>query len=109
MLTVVLPQFLQQLAHAARRAQFPRDVGGQTQIALGVEPTRLDVRRQFAYGLGKGEKDLLDLTRFETPFSGHARYPSHFGRQRLNPAGAIVEGLAVRNDRSRLHARLERG
>ena len=70
----MLPQILQQLAHPARGAQFPGDVGRQPEIALGVEPTRLDVRRQFAHGLGKGEKDLLDLTRSETPFSGHARH-----------------------------------
>jgi hypothetical protein len=73
---VALPQLQQELADAARRSQFERDVRGKAQIAIGIEPAGLGVGRQFAHRLSKSEKDLLDLTRIETPFSGHARHLS---------------------------------
>ncbi len=71
---LALAQFDQQLPDAAGGPQFASDVRGEPQIALSVEPTCFYLGRQFAHRLGKGEKDLFDLTRFETPFSGHARH-----------------------------------
>ena len=74
-LVVALPQLLQQLANPPGGAQLARDVWSETQIALGVEPARLHIRRQLAHRLGESREDLLDLARSEPPFPGHAALP----------------------------------
>src|SRR2546423_13779693 len=51
----------QQVADAARGAQFAPDIGRQAQIALGVEPAGLGVGRQLAHDLGKGAEDRPDI------------------------------------------------
>jgi hypothetical protein len=75
LLALALTQFHQQLSYPARGPQFAGDVGGKAQIALRIEPASLDIGRQLTHCLGKGKKDFLDLTRFETPFCGHAAAP----------------------------------
>ena len=69
-----LPQLLQELSHPPRGPQLAGDVGGQSQIALRIEPAGFDIRRQLAHGFGESHEDLFDLARFEPPFPDHARY-----------------------------------
>src|SRR5713101_1532479 len=66
------PDLAQHVAHIAGGAQFAADVGGEAQIALGVEPAGLDVGRELAHDLGKLAENRLDVARFEPPFPGHA-------------------------------------
>jgi hypothetical protein len=75
-LSVALPQFRQQLAHPPRGSQLARNIGGEPQIPLRIEPTGLDVRRQLAHGLGESRKNLFDLACSEPSFPGHVRHLS---------------------------------
>src|SRR5208282_5250634 len=72
-LAFALTQLKQQLPYPPCGAQLAGDVGCQTQIALGVEPAGLDIRRQLAHRFGECREDLLDFACSEPPFPGHAR------------------------------------
>jgi hypothetical protein len=47
---------------------------------LGIEPTGLDIGREFAHDFGKGEKDLLEL------FGVELSLPRHAGASAVSPA-----------------------
>jgi hypothetical protein len=42
---LALPQLYQQLPHSTRSPQFAGNVGGEAQIALGIEPAGFDIGR----------------------------------------------------------------
>ena len=71
-----MPPILQNLANAPSGTQLACNVGSEPEIALGVEPAGFDIGRQLAHGLRKCRENLLDLSRSEPSFPGHARHLS---------------------------------
>src|SRR5438552_2161095 len=87
------------MTHPPRGAQLARNVGCQTQIALGIQPAGLDIRRQLAHRFGERRENLLDLARSEPPFPGHARRLPGCSAERLvqrpqNTEGSVAPPLA---------------
>jgi hypothetical protein len=67
-----LTDLAQQLAHVSGGAQFTADIGGEAKLALRIEPTGLDIGREFAHDLGKRQKDPLELLGIQLSLPRHA-------------------------------------